>query len=120
MTAHPVSGRASVPGGRDRARTRGARWAVGIAAVVVVAILVSAAILAVAYVLGGASATEDNWVGLLGVVSLLGGLVASFVAFAFALRAKIKQQQWALLWLPLSLFPALLVFLVLGELFWWE
>jgi hypothetical protein len=74
----------------------------------------------VAYAIGGTGATEDNWVGLLGVVSLLGGLVASFVAFALALRAKIKQQQWALLWLPLALFPALLVFLVLGELFWWE
>jgi hypothetical protein len=120
MTAHPVSGRASVPGGRDRPHTPSARWAVGIAAAVAVAILVSAAIFAVAYAIGGPGATEDNWVGLLGVVSLLGGLVALFAAFALALRAKIKQEQWALLWLPLLLFPALLAFLVLGELFWWE
>jgi hypothetical protein len=117
MTAQPVSSRASVPAGRDRAHTRLARWAVGIAAAVVVVILVSAVIFAVAYAVGGPGATEDNWVGLLGVVSLLGGLVASLAAFALALAAKIKR---ALLWLPLLLFPALLAFLVLGELFWWE
>ena len=120
MTAHPVSGRASVPAGRDRVYTRLARWGVGIAAAVVVAILVSAAIFAVAYAIEGPGATEDNWVGLLGAVSLLGGLVASLAAFALALAAKIKHEQWALLWLPLLLFPALLAFLVLGELFWWE
>jgi hypothetical protein len=113
VTAHPVSG-------RDRVRTRFARWGVGIAAAVAVAILVSAAIFALAYAVGGSGATEDNWVGFLGAVSLLGGLVASFAAFALALAAKIKHEQWALLWLPLLLFPALLAFLVLGELFWWE
>jgi protein-S-isoprenylcysteine O-methyltransferase Ste14 len=102
VTAHPVSGRASVP------------------ATVAVAILASAAIFAVAYAVGGCSATEDNWVGFLGVVSLLGGLVASLAAFALALAAKIEHEQRALLWLPFSLFPALLAFVVLGELLWWE
>jgi hypothetical protein len=47
-------------------------------------------------------------------------LAASLAAFALALAAKIKHERWALLWLPLSLFPAFLAFLVLGELFWWE
>jgi hypothetical protein len=28
--------------------------------------------------------------------------------------------RWVLPWLPLSLFPALFAFVVLGELFWWE
>jgi hypothetical protein len=120
MTADPVSSRASLPAGYDRAHTRLARWAVGMAAAVAVTILVSAAIFAMAYAIGGPGATEDNWVGLLGVVSLLGGLVASLAAFTLALAAKIKDEQWALLWLPLFLFPALLAFLVLGELFWWE
>ncbi|HEX6760787.1 MAG TPA: hypothetical protein VF086_20605 [Propionibacteriaceae bacterium] len=120
MTAHPVPSPASVPAGREPGHTRSARWAVGIAAAVAVLILVSAAIFAVAYAVGGAGATEDNWVGFLGAVSLLGGMVASLAAFALALAAKIKHERWALLWLPLSLFPALFVFLVLGELFWWE
>jgi hypothetical protein len=100
--------------------TRLARWGVGIAAAVAVAILASAAIFALAYAVGGSGATEDNWVGFLGAVSLLGGLFASLAAFALALAAKIKHEQWALLWLPFLLFPALLAFLVLGELFWWE
>jgi hypothetical protein len=67
-----------------------------------------------AYAVGGSGATEDNWVGFLGAVSLLGGLVASLAAFALALAAKIKHEKWALLWLPFLLFPALLAFLVLG------
>jgi hypothetical protein len=82
--------------------------------------LVSVAIFAVAYAVGGPGATEDNWVGFLAVVSLLGGLVASLAAFALALTAKSKHERWPILWLPLLLFPALLAFLVLGELFWWE
>jgi hypothetical protein len=97
-----------------------ALWGVGIATAVAIAVLVSAAIFAVAYAVRGPGATEDNWVGLLVAVSLLGGLVASLAAFAVALAAKIKHEWWALLWLPLLLFPALLAFLVLGELFWWE
>ena len=120
MTTHPVPGRASMPPDRDRVHTRLARWGVGIAAAVAVAILVSAAIFAVAYAVGGSGAIEDNWVGFLGAVSLLGGLVAALAAFALALAAKIRHEQWALLWLPFSLFPALLAFLVLGELFLWE
>jgi hypothetical protein len=120
MTVDPVSSRASVPAGHDRAHTRLARWAVGMAVAVAITILVSATIFAVAYAVGGPGATEDNWVGFLGAASLLGGLAASLAAFALALTAKIKHEQWALLWPPLLLFPALLAFLVLGELFWWE
>jgi hypothetical protein len=109
-----------MPPDRDRVHTRLARCGVGIAAAVAVAILGLAAIFAVAYAVGGSGAIEDNWVGFLGAVSLLGGLVATLAAFALALAAKIKHEQWALLWLPFLLFPALLAFLVLGELFWWE
>jgi len=35
----------------------------------------------------------------LDAVSLLGGSVASLAAFALALVAAIKYEQWALLWL---------------------
>jgi hypothetical protein len=74
----------------------------------------------VAYAIGGWDAIEDTWVGFLGVVSLLGGLLASLAAFALAVVAKVKHERWSLLWLPLSVFPALFAFLVLGEAFWWE
>src|SRR3972149_3626607 len=94
------------------------RWAVGLAGAVVVAIAASFAIFAVAYAIGGSSATEDNWVGFLGMVSLLGGLLASLAAFALAAVAMGKDERGARLWLPLSVFPGLLAFLLLGEALW--
>jgi len=97
-----------------------ARWAVGLAATAVVAFAVTFAMFAVAYATGGSDAIEDNWVGFLGMVSLFGGLLASLAALALALVARVKHERWALLWLPLSVFPALLAFLLLGEAFWWE
>lgn len=51
------------------------------------------------------------------------GLSAGFgIAFAssIAIVARIRRERWALLWLPLSLFPALFLFVMLGEVFWWE
>ena len=53
----------------------------------------SFAIFALAYAIGGSGATEDNWVGFLGMVSLLGGLLASFAAFALAVVAKVKHER---------------------------
>ena len=117
---------AHVPGdarhsmGPASAHSRLGRWGVGLAAAVVVAIAMSFVIFAVAYAIGGSGATEDNWVGFLGMVSLLGGLLASLAAFALAVVGKVKHERWGLVWLPLSMFPALIAFLLLGEAFWWE
>lgn len=47
----------------------------------------------------------------LGISGLGGGgagAVLSLVAFAAAVVARVKHERWALLWLPLLLFPALL------------
>jgi hypothetical protein len=120
MTVAPVPGHAPHSGGPTPAHSRLIRWAVGLAAAVAVAIASSFVIFALAYAVGGSGATEDNWVGFLVAVLLLGGLLASLAAFALAVVAKVKHERWALLWLPLSLFPALLAFLVLGEALWWE
>src|SRR3990170_8966140 len=120
MAVAPVPGHAPISEDPAHANSRLARWAVGLAGAVVVAIAASFAIFAVAYAIGGSGATEDNWVGFLGMVSLLGGLLASLAAFALAVVARVKHERWTLLWLPLSLFPALLAFLLLGEAFWWE
>ncbi len=120
MRAAPVSGHAPISVGPAHAPSRLARWAVGLAAAAAVAIGTSFAIFAVAYAIGGSGATEDNWVGFLVGVSLLGALLTSLAAFALALVAKVKHERWALLRLPLSVFPALLAFLVLGETLWWE
>lgn len=120
MTPRPALGGASEPLHRSHAPTRLARWAVRMAAVVTAALVVSFAIFIVAYAVGGWAAIDDTWVGFIGVVSLLGGLLISVVAFALAVTSKVKHQRWARLWLPLSVFPAILAFLALGELFWWE
>ena len=120
MTARPAPERWSAPLDRSSRHTHLARWAVAIASVVAVAIVVSVAVFAAAYAVGGWAAIEDTWVGFIGAVSLLGGLVASLLAFVLAVIAKVKGDRWRLLWLPQLLFPAIAVFLVLGELFWWE
>jgi hypothetical protein len=120
MAVGPVPGHAPILSGPADAHSPLARWAVGLAAAVVVALAASYTIFGTAYAIGGWDAIEDTWVGFLGAFSLLGGLLASLVAFVLALVAKVKHERWALLWLPLSVFPALLAFLVLGETFWWE
>ena len=120
MTVAQVPGHARHSVGPAPAQSRLVRWAVGLAAATAIAIATLLVIFAVAYAIGGSGATEDNWVGFLGMVLLFGGLLASLAAFALALVATVKHERWALLWLPLSVFPALLAFLVLGEAFWWE
>ncbi|HYJ68677.1 MAG TPA: hypothetical protein VEX15_13570 [Nocardioidaceae bacterium] len=82
--------------------------------------MIAIAVFSAAYAIGGASATEDNWVGLLTAVTIFAGFLVSLAAFALAVAAKIRHEQWTLLWLPLSVFPALVTFIVLGEAVWWE
>lgn len=118
MTVDPVAGRAPVS--ERRAHSGLAWWAVGLGAAVAVIIGVSYAIFAAAYAIGGSDRIEDTWVGYLGGVSLVGGLLASLVAFVLAVVARVKHERWALLGLPLSVFPALLAFVVLAEALWWE
>lgn len=120
MTVGPVSGSAPISAGPTHPHTRLTRWAVGLAAAAAVAVVAALAVFAVAVAIGGSEATEDNWVGFLVVSLVFGGLLASLAAFALAVVAKVRHEPWALLWLPLSVFPALIAFLVLGETFWWE
>lgn len=120
MMVGPVSGRAPTPAGPVHAHTRLARWAVGLAEAAAVVIAVGFGVFGVVRFVGGPGSIEDNWVGALGMVSLYFGLVASLTAFVLAVVAKIKHERRALLWLPLSLFPALLAIVVLVEAFWME
>jgi hypothetical protein len=89
------------------------RWAVGLAAAVAIGVVVSYAIFFAVPATGGT--LGDNWVWYLGGVSLVGGLVVSLVAFALAIVAKVKHERWRLPWLPLSVFPALLVIVVMPK-----
>lgn len=81
---------------------------------------ISVVVYAVAVGVGGSSAVEDNWVAILVLALFFGGFLASLTAFVLAVAVKVKHEQWPVLWLPLSVFPALVAFVVLGEAFWWE
>ena len=97
-----------------------ARWSVTLAEAVVAVVTLAALVFGAAYVVGGVEATEDNWVGMLAAVGLLGGLAVSLVAFVLAVLARARHERRPLSWLPWTVFPALFGFILLGELFWWE
>ena len=120
MTGDPVSIRSRNSASGTNTTSRLSRCAVGVATVVAVVLAVTGAIFIVAFSSGGSDAISDNWIGLLGAIALIGGLIASFAAFVLAITAKIKREQSAWLWLPLLAFPAMLLFLLLGEVLWWE
>lgn len=101
-------------------KNREAQWAVALAATTASVVTLAGVVFGVAYLVGGSSAVSDNWVGFLTAISLLGGLIVSPVAFVLAITSRIRHGKSAWLWLPLVLFPALLAFVILGEIFWWE
>jgi hypothetical protein len=78
------------------------------------------ATLLVAYAIGGDPAISDTFIAYLAGFAMVGGLVASLIAFLLAAFARIRHELAARLWLPLALFPALLTLLVLAEVFWLE
>ena len=81
---------------------------------------VSYAIFGVAWAFGGEDAVSDTVVGALAGFALIGGLLASLVAFVMAVVAGVKYHGWALLWLPLGLFPALVAAVAVVEALWME
>lgn len=117
MTANPYPDPTHFWSGLDHGHTRLAMWAVGLAAAVVVVVVAAYAIFAVAWVFGGQDAVSDNWVGLLAAVALVGGLGVSFAAGVLAVVAKFRHEDWALLRLPMWVFPVLLVLVLLAETF---
>ena len=120
MTVNPVPRRVPVAMDPPDGPTRLARWAVLVAGAVAVVVTASYAIFFVALGVGGDAAISDTWVGYLGGLALVGGLAASLVAFAMAVAARLRHERWTLLWLPLTLFPALATITVVAELFWME
>ena len=112
---------ASTSGHAPSAGGQATRWAVGLALGGAAAVAAAAAVTGLAYALSGSGATEDNWVGLLTVaLAVVVGLVASMTTFALAVMVSMRSYPRTRLWLPLTVFPALVALLVLGELVWWE
>lgn len=117
MTVGPMSGHSAIPGSAHDGLSR---WAVWLAAVVVGVVSVAYTIFGVAWAVGGESAVSDTFIGYLAGFAMLGGLVASLVAFVMAAVAKARHEARALLWLPLTVFPVLLAVVVLVEALWME
>jgi len=120
MTAGSNSGETHIRVHIAHTRSGLTRWAVGLATVVTALVVLFSCIFAVAYATKGSAGFSDNWVGLLGAVALFVGIFVSLVAFLLAIAARIKHEKWAWLWFPLIVFPALLAFIVIGDLFWWQ
>ncbi|HEX3268429.1 MAG TPA: hypothetical protein VHQ98_10645 [Gaiellaceae bacterium] len=103
-----------MPGARSRLHGPLARWAVALSAVFGVAI----AVFLIGWTVGGDSFIDNNlWFS---VTTVLPGVATAIAACATAIVALIRGERWRLLWVPLCAFPALFVFLMLGEAFWWE
>lgn len=103
-----------------RPRRRRACLPVRLAAVSGGVFALSGAAVAVAYAVGGEGAVEDTWLGsALGLVAVV-AFTGSLTAFVWALVDGVRYDRVATLWLPLSVFPACVLFLALGEILWWE
>ncbi len=107
---------AAVPGsgstGSGQPYSRLARWAVGLSlvsgAMIVASLLITAMCAAV-----GADTAGIGMLLVLGVPGALG-------AFVLGAVAKARHERWRLSWLPLSVFPATVLYLVLALAFLWE
>lgn len=120
MTTAPLPHRVSASAGSGGPHGRLARWAVSSSAVCGPLFAASVATVAIAYAVGAEGAVEDTWLGALLAVSAFCGALGSLAAFVLAIVAKVRREHWTRLWLPLSLFPAIVLFVLLGEAFWWE
>jgi hypothetical protein len=120
MAVHGVPHLPSLPGDPSETHTQPARWAVGLAGLALGVIAAGAALLGIALLAGGADAVEDTWVGDLGVGAVYVGLMSSAIGFLSAVMVRIRHEAWTWLWLPLAVFPTLVVALLLGEAFLWE
>lgn len=120
MSVDPVVSGAGTSSSRQGPPPGPARWAVVVAAVAAVLVLLGVVVFAVGYAVGGDEGVSDNWVGMLTVFSVLSGLLASFIAFVVAVVTRLRHRSVPGLWLPLTVFPVVIAFIVLGEAFWWE
>ena len=111
----------SVPGGVPASResivrsSPQARWAVALAAVVAAGIPA----LAANYVVRGTGVADGAWATFVLGCALVAALAISLTAFTLSVTARLRHERGLLLWLPLTVFPALVVFVGIGENVWW-
>ena len=105
MTLGPLPHPAPASTGSGRLAARLVRWAVGLSAGF--GTLFAAAVVA---------AATGGFGGVVAAVAFMGSLAA----FVLAVIAKVQHEHSVWLWLPLGVFPGMILFVVLGEAFWWE
>lgn len=112
MTVGPLPHVAPVSAGSARRRSRLARWAVGLSLICGAMIMTSILIAVTCKVAG----VDTAGMGVL----LTPGVPGAAVAFVLATIARARGERWQLLRLPLALFPATALYLVLAEALLWE
>ena len=120
MAVHGMPHLPALPDDGAETHTQMARWALGLAELAIGVLVAAGVLLGVSWLVGGADAIEDTWVGMLSVAALYGSLLSAALAWLLAVGVRIKHEAWTWLWLPLATLPALVVLLLLGELFIWE
>src|SRR5262245_29751263 len=116
MSAVHASERTPASTSRGQPR-RVARLAIRLSVVSAVMFAVPIAAIGIVYAVGEANAIEDNWLAYaLGFVSFA-GLLGSLVTFVMGVVAVIARDRAKLIWLPLAVFPAAVIVLLLGEVF---
>lgn len=94
--------------------------AVQIAYAAIGILLVGAAVLGIAYLVGGSEAVDDNWGGIIFVFAFFASWALSLVACGAALIARRNPSNSRSLVLPLWFFPVYTVGVFLGEFFIFE
>lgn len=112
MAGNPFLHVAPVSAGSGRPDDGLVRRAVGLS--LVCGAMVGASLLIT--VICAAVGVDTAGIGMLLIVGVPGVLVA----FVLATIAKARGEPWKPLWLPLGVFPATLLYLVLALLFLWE
>lgn len=114
MTVAPIPGHVHASTDSDHPHSRLARWAVGLSTVFGVAIVT----ILIGWAVGGDS-FMDHHLWYSGTTTLV-GVLAAIAGFVLAIVAKVKHEQWTLLWVPMLAFPVFVALLILGEAFIWE
>lgn len=104
-----------------RARPSGAsRWAVRLALAALAGPFAAIGWYYLWIAIDGPGAVDDNWRGVVTALIMLAAFISAMLAFVLAVAAKAELGWRRSLWLAFTALPALLAFVILGELFWWE
>lgn len=113
--------------GAGRSRSHLGRWVVRLSVISGLAFAAGLGAVVIAYAIGEEAAVEDTTLALVLATIAIAGFIGAAVAFVIAIVLVVVADAKQLLregplvgWLPLGIFPAIVLIVVLGEVFWWE